>query len=313
MADVRGVVQSALATWLAYNKRLDNYEFVVRDVEKLSAKICRATQTSTSTDTEESLTQVLASSLVLEAATDCITGNISNETTVDVSHGIVKQKHIDDMDERIQSEAHDVYPSDSQECLLDASHRSAPNELQVTLPASTKSSLRVTLDDGLQLRSVYVSELDNARQIDHVNITLFAQRPGERSEMAVAEFYGRRAADFSVDEAKYNVDFEAVVLLQSTLAPSLPRPIVFFDLLMSLPIAPVSCSMPFRSRMLEDMLCQECWAEGSDSESDADDQESAFLDNNDGDDRDENYSISANVSHAGISSGTGRKSRRLVQ
>merc|ERR1711933_624206 len=54
--------------------------------------------------------------------------------------------------------------------------------------------------------------------------------------------------------------------LQKTLAPSMPRPIVFLDMLLCLPIAPATCPVPYRSRMLEDMLDQECWAEESDSE-----------------------------------------------
>jgi len=95
----------------------------------------------------------------------------------------------------------------------------------------------------------------------------------ERDESTLlVEFHGRRSGDLSIDEAKHYVDHDVILRLQSELVPSLERPIQFLDFLLCLPLLPVSgcgwrCPVPFRLRILEDMLDQECWAEhDSDSE-----------------------------------------------
>lgn len=111
-----------------------------------------------------------------------------------------------------------------------------------------------------------------------------APRRGKRSqapeaESNLVEFHGRRGACGVVDEAMSWVNFEAFQKLQQELLPALPRPIILLDLLLSLPLAPGGDvgPVPFRACVLEDMLADECWAEGSDEEDwgDEEDDEAA--------------------------------------
>jgi len=97
-----------------------------------------------------------------------------------------------------------------------------------------------------------------------------AQLPSERSEESFVEFHGKRSQDFRVDEAKYWVYHERVNQLRSELMPVLPDAIVLLDLLLCFPLAltriPGGSPVPFRLRILEDMLDQDCWEAESESE-----------------------------------------------
>jgi len=105
------------------------------------------------------------------------------------------------------------------------------------------------------------------REVAVVDLLISVQSSGEIREAVLVEFHGHRSSDLCVDEAKYWVDDAAVAGLQSSLIPSLPRPICFLDALLALPLAADGEGrVPFRLHILEDMLCHECWAEESDQE-----------------------------------------------
>merc|ERR1711972_899687 len=106
----------------------------------------------------------------------------------------------------------------------------------ITQSPSCNMVLKVMFCDGLLIRSMCVVEAAGGATATTVNLYLASQWPGEKYESIFAEFEGRRSTDAAIDEAKYNVDFEAVGLLQRTLAPSMPRAIVFLDMLLCLPI-----------------------------------------------------------------------------
>lgn len=108
-----------------------------------------------------------------------------------------------------------------------------------------------------------------------VDVYLFASAPGQSvtPERTFVEFHGRRDSRAFVDEAMAWVDYEFVRSLQASLMPSLPLPIVMLDMLLSLPVAPAAGSpIPFRACILEDMLADECWAEGDDDTVDSDEE-----------------------------------------
>eukprot|EP00434_Breviolum_minutum_P023804 symbB.v1.2.020998.t1/scaffold1794.1/size101098/5 len=60
------------------------------------------------------------------------------------------------------------------------------------------------------------------------------------------------------------VDHDLVRRLKELLVPSLSSPVLLLDLLLSLAIS--TSPVPFRTHILEEMLCEECWEAQSDSE-----------------------------------------------
>lgn len=91
---------------------------------------------------------------------------------------------------------------------------------------------------------------------------------GKREEMPIVEFHGCRSNCGVIDKVMAWVNFEAIQELQTMLIPSIPRPIVFLDLILSLPLGGESAHLvPYRFCVLEDMLAEECWAEGEEENS----------------------------------------------
>jgi len=121
------------------------------------------------------------------------------------------------------------------------------------------------------------------RSSNIVDIHLLVERratPGASLASAMAfEFHGRATLDAVTMERRYRADYEEIHRMQVAMVPSLPRPILFLELLLALPLEPdwgaasksdtYDEDLPFRGwrlEVLEDMLAEECWAEESESE-----------------------------------------------
>mmetsp|Transcript_59125 Transcript_59125/g.141187 ORF Transcript_59125/g.141187 Transcript_59125/m.141187 type:complete len:293 (-) Transcript_59125:46-924(-) len=240
--DAREHVVASIRAWLAEQKRLPDYREVLKDVEGLIGKLRTAKRTTNSCSPTP--------------------GDVHQSLPTEDGKGAEGGKHEQDAtagDDQLASAAQgqvDSTPSPG------PPNESVAGGSEATLRAGTEVALRMNFKDGICIKSLSRSTCATPTSPAYVDLWLSAQTPGRNGgELTMAEFHGLRSIDFRVDEAKYNVDFEVVQSLQVKMAPLMPRPIVFLDMLLALPLAEPDCPVPFRLRMLEDMLDQECWEE----------------------------------------------------
>ncbi|CAE8612531.1 unnamed protein product [Polarella glacialis] len=281
--DVLEEVRSAFRCWLGENKRLDNYRLVARETEAFVAGLRRASRSVISSlpaipcapapDAMERLAGAKAEPSPEGPATDYRAE--CPKRVSDLSGG----SNIPATDAASAAPQENGRPNSSSSVSQVNAARVEPSP-----PAPQVQTgivvLKLTFGNGARLRSSWRCSLGRA-QVEpltgeshevgssewQVDLLIGLQMPGEHSEVPLAEFYGRRSLDLRIDESKYLVDHPLVTRLQEALLPSLPKAIVFLDALLAMPLAtPGGGPVPFRLRILEDMLDQECWAEESDSE-----------------------------------------------
>lgn len=226
--DAKEAVRLSWQEWLGENKRLEDYRFIVRDVERQLSE--------------------------LQSADFLLTGQLP---------GIQPSPHLAPADaECVGGAESDAAVGARSEAALDKGKADAG----AGAIASRCVELRIVLGCGIRLRSLYRSWAEDGGELAVVDLFVFAQLSADDSEAPCVEFHGRRSQDLRVDESKYSVDHELVGKLQASVVPSMTRPISFLDMLMVLPLTDERSLVPFRTLVLEDMLCSECWDEDSDSD-----------------------------------------------
>lgn len=215
----------AIRRWLEESKRMEDFRFVARDVERLL----------------EALDAVRVDD---PGGGDCLGRRSWKLALVRGGNGVhlrslyvCRRKHSEP-----QAVAAPAFEEVETDCFLFASFFAVPRVVRGKPLPKAKALTRPA----------------NARE----------SAPGEAM---LVEFHGRRSACGVVDEEMSCVDFEALQRLQADLAPAFPRAIVFLDLLLALPLAPAAAAgaCEFRRCVLEEVLGDECWLEGSDSDGEA--------------------------------------------
>mmetsp|Transcript_9906 Transcript_9906/g.14066 ORF Transcript_9906/g.14066 Transcript_9906/m.14066 type:complete len:197 (+) Transcript_9906:33-623(+) len=187
------VIEGAIRKWLGEQKRSSTYRELARDVDAVLGHIRAVSRTVKSDDLHST------SSPELRRGDD-------DSTSVELAeHAVVHE--VAGAAQAGFSAMDYVWP------LGKLSHV----RVEVTLWISFK--------DGSCLKSKCRTEAAPPPSVAEVELELSLQTAGRRgSETTLAEFHGQRSSDFSVDEAKYNVDFEAVKELQEKLAPAMAPP-----------------------------------------------------------------------------------------
>jgi len=256
--DARDLVIAALRQWLSENKRLDDYVSIARELETLITDISHSERELRKVveQSEDRMDAPGVAALDQEvAAVERALANDTRHSALASDQNIVTNK---------RELADDIVPLADPTTLVVGSD---------SLDTACNVTLRITFENiAVSLHSLYKCRVGvlNGLERAFVDLTVSVKLPGEEVDTTFVEFSGQRSTDLRIDEAKYQVDYDRVAHLQATLMPSLPRPIVFLDLLLSLPLTVEKSPVPFRMHILEDMLVQECWAEESDSEMIAD-------------------------------------------
>mmetsp|Transcript_48798 Transcript_48798/g.156053 ORF Transcript_48798/g.156053 Transcript_48798/m.156053 type:complete len:355 (-) Transcript_48798:14-1078(-) len=256
--DAADAVCASLRGWLDENKRLEDFRLVSRQLEALLAGLARAERKVVLGAAAAAGTCSAPAAACSGAAAAVVAPAVATGTA-----GVLAGS------EACAEAACAAAAADATPGAVASTAGAAPGAAGHPGPGS--AVLLLVFGNGARVRSVCrYRPAAGPVEPAAVDLTMCAKHRGDKDEVPFVEFHGQRSSDLRVDEAKYLVDHDVVARLQSELMPSLPRPIVFLDMLLSLPLAvadePGGGPVPFRLHILEDMLSHECWAEESDSE-----------------------------------------------